>query len=110
MGKLFVVLCSVLTVLAIPGILPAQITIVEFPVATAGSGPFGITDGPDGNIWFAEQYGNKVGRITPNGVITEFGFPGFLLGIIPGSDGNIWFTDGAGKSIGRITTDGVVTN
>jgi streptogramin lyase len=26
--------------------------------------PFGITAGPDGNIWFCEGFGNAIGRIT----------------------------------------------
>ena len=34
--------------------------------------PAGITAGPDGNIWFTEENGNRIGRITPGGVITEF--------------------------------------
>ena len=25
--------------------------------------PFGITAGPDGNIWFCEGFGNAIGRI-----------------------------------------------
>src|SRR5262249_33045292 len=29
---------------------------------TAGSAPIGITSGPDGNVWFAESKGVKVGR------------------------------------------------
>ena len=39
---------------------------------TAGSRPFGITTGPDGNLWFTEYGGDKIGRITPSGTITEF--------------------------------------
>jgi hypothetical protein len=33
-------------------------------VPTAGSQLGGITAGPDGNLWFAEATGNKIGRIT----------------------------------------------
>src|SRR5262245_12565721 len=32
---------------------------------TAGSGPTGITAGPDRNLWFTEQNGSRIGRITP---------------------------------------------
>ena len=44
----------------------------EFPVATAASGRFSIALGPDGNVWFTEVNSNKIGRITPSGVATEF--------------------------------------
>ena len=38
----------------------------------AGASPFEITAGPDGNLWFTENVGNRIGRITPAGVVTEF--------------------------------------
>jgi streptogramin lyase len=40
--------------------------ITEFPpLPTPGSEVQHITAGPDGNLWFTEQDGNKIGRITP---------------------------------------------
>ena len=71
-----------------------------------------ITAGPDGNLWFIENDGNRIGRITPAGVITEF--PGlrresFPVGIAAGPDGNMWFTEQLADRIGRMTTAGVVT-
>ena len=39
-------------------------TITEFPTPTSLSFPKFITAGPDGNLWFTEDSGNKVGRIT----------------------------------------------
>ncbi len=42
--------------------------ITEFPVPTAGSAPRDITTGPDGNLWFTEYLGNKIGvlhRVAP---------------------------------------------
>ena len=79
----------------------------------AGSAPQGITVGPDGNLWFTEPTGNRIGRITPAGVITEFS-SGLTpnskpFGITAGPDGNLWFTELTGKHIGRITTSGVIT-
>ena len=38
-------------------------TITEFPLPQHGV-PNGITTGPDGNVWFTEAFGNKIGRIT----------------------------------------------
>jgi hypothetical protein len=30
---------------------------------TPASGPAGITQGPDGNVWFIEFTGNRIGRV-----------------------------------------------
>ena len=84
--------------------------ITEFGAGiSAGARPLGIAAGPDGNLWFTEVFGDRIGRITPTGVITEFG-----AGITPnsrpryiaaGPDGNLWFTEFAGNRIGRITPE-----
>jgi uncharacterized repeat protein (TIGR01451 family) len=87
-------------------------TFTEFPVLTRGGLPVGITSGPDGALWFTEQGGNKIGRITTAGLITEFTVPtanSNPVGIATGSDGNLWFTELTGDQIGRITTAGVIT-
>ena len=69
--------------------------ITEFLTPTAGSQPFGITRGPDGNVWFAEGLAEKIGRITPAGVVTEFALPPGTqpVQITAGPDGNLWFTE-----------------
>ena len=81
--------------------------IKEIPV-TASSEPFGITAGPDGNLWFAVTGANKVAgtidvinpstvsiiralAIPTNGVSTPD-----PVAITAGPDGNIWFSDGTG--------------
>ena len=87
-------------------ILPATGAITEYPVPTSGSGPVGITTGPDGNLWFTESQGNKIGKIIPaTGAITEYpvttsGSDPF--GITTGSDGNLWFTEAQGNKIGKL--------
>ncbi len=84
----------------------AQITITEFPIPTANSRPYTIVPGPDGNLWFTESVGNKIGRITPAGVITEFPVPAAQsgpYGIAVGRDGNIWFTERFANQIGRFS-------
>jgi streptogramin lyase len=69
--------------------------------------------GADGNLWFSEELGNRIGRITPAGVITEFTVglsPGANPGgIVAGPDGSLWFVERVGNRIGRITTAGVIT-
>jgi streptogramin lyase len=87
-------------------------TVTEYPIPTASGGPWGIVAGPDGNLWFTENYGNRIGRITPVGTITEFPLPtadSYPLGIAAGPDGNLWFTEGSGNRIGRITLTGTIT-
>ncbi len=88
--------------------------ITEFNAGiTPGASPQGITAGPDGNVWFTERFGDRIGRITPAGVVTEFS-TGITSGaspatIVAGADGALWFTEGGTNRIGRITTAGVVT-
>src|SRR5262249_45016316 len=78
---------------------------------TPNAQPVRITLGPDGNLWFTEA-ANQVGRITPDGTVSEFTvptFPGGLRGITAGPDGNVWFTEASPHHLGRLTPDGTVT-
>jgi virginiamycin B lyase len=72
-----------------------------------GSGPDGITAGPDGAVWFTQNGTNKIGRITMGGAITETDplVDGFRPGdITPGPDGRLWFTESEAHRIGAVTT------
>jgi streptogramin lyase len=94
-------------------------TITEFPLPRPSSGPGDITAGADGNLWFVELAGgldgiaadgNRVGRITLDGRITEFQIPspaGSPTNVAVGPDRNVWYTKGA--SLGRVTADGAIT-
>lgn len=42
----------------------AAVTVTEYTIPTLASTPTGITAGPDGNLWFTESAGNKIGKIT----------------------------------------------
>ncbi|HTY93550.1 MAG TPA: hypothetical protein VMC02_06665 [Steroidobacteraceae bacterium] len=93
--------------------------ITEFPLPRPNSGPGDITVGADGALWFVELSGgidgvhtdgNRVGRITYDGRVTEYPLPAggaSPINIAVGPDRNIWYTRGAG--LGRVTADGVVT-
>lgn len=95
--------------------------ITEFIPPTPKSQPYGLTFGPDGNLWFTESGGNKIGRInlndlgkpaSPDAAIDEFPIP--TAGSTPayitaGPDGNLWFTEYMSHKIGRITPAGVFT-
>jgi uncharacterized repeat protein (TIGR01451 family) len=76
-----------------------------------------ITTGPDGNVWFTYDISNisndKIGMITPSGVITYYSLPSSIPNpesITAGSDGNLWFTSPSYNKIGKITTSGVITD
>src|SRR5947208_12871890 len=70
------------------------------PACTLDGGPTSIIAGRDGNLWFTERFGNKIGRIAPtSGMITEVcqvlsaGIPSGIMGSPRGftvdPDGNI---------------------
>jgi streptogramin lyase len=85
--------------------------IQEFTLPHANTYPYGITAGPDGNVYFTEVMTNSIGRITPSGTVTQYAIPGSFtipLGIITGPDGAIWFTQY--NQIGRLNpTTGTIT-
>ena len=73
-----------------------------------------VTLGADGNIWYTEYWPNQdgsdvVGRLTPDGAITEFAVPAAAAEIVTGKDGNVWFDFTTLHALGRITPTGVVT-
>ncbi len=101
--------------------------IKEFPLAAA-SGPAGITEGQDGNMWFTETGAGAIGFVNTAGLtdpsnytlggtiaIPTTGHAGGVLsnpapvGITAGTDGRLWFADQSG-AIGVVTpTHFVVT-
>ena len=93
--------------------------ITEFDMPRPNSGPGDITAGADGAMWFVELAGtmdgiqpdgNRIGRITMDGVITEYPIPsaeGTPINIAVGPDRNVWYTKGS--SLGRVTPEGEIT-
>jgi streptogramin lyase len=75
------------------------------------SSPWGIAQGPDGNLWFADYQSSKVGKITTSGTVTEYALPAESKpwDITAGPDGNLWFTERFRDKIGKITTSGTIT-
>jgi hypothetical protein len=58
-------------------------------------------------MWYTESVGNHIGRITMDGVMTEFTVPTITSGpldIASGADGGLWFIESAANQIGRIAT------
>lgn len=83
---------------------PLGTLAAEFPLTTT-AGPDDIAAGPDGNLWFTEQHGDRIGRITPTGTIAEFALApnSHPRGIAAGPDGNLWVTEPTSNRIGRFT-------
>lgn len=72
---------------------------------TKGSWPRVILGGPDGNLWFTEMAANKIGRITPQGKITEYAVPtadSQPYGLAFDKAGKLWFTEAGGNKVGRL--------
>jgi virginiamycin B lyase len=83
----------------------------RFFIPTRNSQPSGIATGSDGNIWFTESAGNRIGHVV-SFKVHEYALPSPSSeprGIAAGPDGALWFTEGVGNRIGRITTTGRIT-
>lgn len=80
----------------------AQAQTRSFPIRN-GSGPFDITQAPDGKFWFTLSNSSKVARITLGGQINYVRTPSLSQPafITVGPDGNLWFGEG---STGRIAS------
>jgi len=60
--------------------------------------PYGICPGPAGdpNLWFTEYYAAQLGRISTNGIVTEFALTNMISSnttITLGPDNNLWFVE-----------------
>ncbi len=86
-------------------------TITQFPVpptdVTGSSDATGISQGPDGNMWFTDKDPSKIGRILTGGAntITEYRTPTRFSGprgITTGPDGSLLFTELGANKIGCI--------
>jgi streptogramin lyase len=91
--------------------------IAEFSSGISSTGASRAIAGPDGNLWFVDKSRTApaVGRITPNGVITEFPvtlLPGqFLNAANFGPDGGLWIGADSPGGIARfdLTTHAYTT-
>jgi virginiamycin B lyase len=86
--------------------------ITTYAIPTANSTPGFIIQGPDGAMWFNEETGSKIARITMSGVITEFPTPTpncTPKNLVLGADGNMWFPERDCGNIARITPLGQIT-
>lgn len=102
-----------LTFLILPSdVIGKELSIKEFVVSSEDSHPANIIRGSDGNLWFTEHDGGRIGRITSNGKINEFITHidnDDTWDITAGPDANLWFTSHSENLVGRITPNGTVT-
>lgn len=101
-------------------------TIEEYITPTPDSSPTGLVFDAEGNLWFTEINGNKIGKLVPSEVepgtskgITEYELPhpnSKPHYITAARDGTIWFTEMVGRvgkidpATGKITEFDVPTN
>lgn len=84
----------------------------RFPVTTSAAGLGRIRTAPDGTMWFTMRDKNKVGRITPQGRITEYTLPDTTTGTNEGTydlaiapNGTIWVVYDFGRRVLSFTVD-----
>lgn len=78
----------------------------SYTIPTPSSSPEFLTVGPDGNIWFTEFSGNKIGiLVLSSHQIIELSVPTTSSGpwgIALGPDGHVWFTERTANKIGVV--------
>ena len=77
----------------------------RWPLPDKDGHPTRIVAGPGGDLWFTEEAGDRIGRITTTGKIKEFVLP---PGVSPTgltvSGGQVWFS--STHKVGRVSPDG----
>jgi streptogramin lyase len=81
--------------------------IAEYTVPSPHCGPAGMTAGPDGQLWFVENLGNRLGEFDAStGTFTEYAIPSrnsSPVRITADAYGNVWFTEANANKIGEFT-------
>ena len=82
-------------------------TIREYTLKTPHTGPHGLVEDKDGNIWFTGNHAALIGKLDPKtGVVTEYKIPDpkvkdpHSLSFAP--DGILWFTAQQSNAVGRL--------
>jgi virginiamycin B lyase len=104
-------LLTLLFTLFVPTLASAAFTPTSTSYPTTSSYLSSIALGPDGNMWYSSRSGGKVGKMTPNGTVTEYTPPSSddTPSITAGPDGNMWFVEFNQDIIGKVTTSGSFT-
>ena len=81
--------------------------ITRFEIPVYSPQPWGITTGPDGDLWFTESEADSIGRFDPRSLKfqTSLSVPtpsGTPWGILLAPDKHIWFTERTGDKIAEV--------
>lgn len=89
---LVMVVAAWLSVVAGAGADPV---VERFPTGLTLHGPHRIAPGPDGAMWFAENEHPALGRIAPDGTVTQHpeGLSGIPQLLAAAPDGSLWLTE-----------------
>jgi streptogramin lyase len=85
-------------------VMVGQSFALEMAYHELNSTPYGITKGPDGNVWVS---GSSLSKVTTNGDETQYSQLNGGNYVITGNDNNLWST--SGKNIFKTTTNGEQT-
>ncbi len=89
-------------ILGLTACKPAPGQFLEYPTPRPSTSPWGITTGPDGNVWYAVQGNPGTSPAQPGAIVevnpatgasTEYPVDRIPLGITSGADGRVWFSD-----------------
>ena len=80
--------------------------IKEYPVR-AQTGPHGLKEDKDGNIWFTGNFASVIGKLDPKtGSVSEYPMPDPAAkdphSLVFDRDGFLWFTGQQGNRVGRL--------
>jgi RHS repeat-associated protein len=94
-----------------PTTATTTITDTHYTIATASSQPQGLIAG-GGYLWFVENAGNKLVKMTTAGVMTEYSLPASSApdDVAYGPDGKLYVTASGTNKILQVSTSGSVLN
>lgn len=86
------------------------VRFTAYPVPSQDAGVGSIVTAPNGDMWFTEEDTNRIGRITPAGVITEYDLApttagGAVMDLTTSADGSIWIVYDQGRDLLRVHPD-----
>ncbi len=71
--------------------------------------PQGVAVGPDGSLYIADSYNDRVRRVAPDGIITTVAQLAKPSAVAVGSDGSLYISEFHYNRIRRVAPDGIIT-